>query len=107
MALSLSLVTPRLCGLRTLQPYAERIPVVATAGITINFTSQISLTGPGVQVHYSLYNQSDRECGLAGSKAGSPSPTASPGCFAIPGSTKRLDKGSVCVSVCVCPCEHV
>ncbi|KAB0400356.1 hypothetical protein E2I00_010452 [Balaenoptera physalus] len=49
----------RLCGLRTLQPYAERIPVVATAGITINFTSQISLTGPGVQVHYSLYNQSD------------------------------------------------
>uniref|UniRef100_A0A8C5UUX6 Transmembrane protease serine 6 n=1 Tax=Microcebus murinus TaxID=30608 RepID=A0A8C5UUX6_MICMU len=49
----------RLCGLRTLQPYAERIPVVATAGITINFTSQISLTGPGVQVHYGLYNQSD------------------------------------------------
>ncbi|XP_059881586.1 transmembrane protease serine 6 isoform X1 [Delphinus delphis] len=59
VALSLSLVTPRLCGLRTLQPYAERIPVVATAGITINFTSQISLTGPGVQVHYGLYNQSD------------------------------------------------
>lgn len=57
--LSVSLVAPRLCGLRTLQPYAERIPVVATAGITINFTSQISLTGPGVQVHYSLYNQSD------------------------------------------------
>ncbi|XP_063094544.1 transmembrane protease serine 6 isoform X1 [Cavia porcellus] len=49
----------RLCGLRTLQPYAERIPVVATAGITINFTSQSSLTGPGVRVHYSLYNQSD------------------------------------------------
>ncbi|XP_054997110.1 transmembrane protease serine 6 [Sorex araneus] len=49
----------RLCGLRTLQPYAERIPVVATAGITVNFTSQISLTGPGVQVYYGLYNQSD------------------------------------------------
>ncbi|VTJ72280.1 Hypothetical predicted protein [Marmota monax] len=49
----------RLCGLRTLQPYAERIPVVTTAGITINFTSQISLTGPGVRVHYGLYNQSD------------------------------------------------
>ncbi|XP_055108667.1 transmembrane protease serine 6 isoform X2 [Symphalangus syndactylus] len=49
----------RLCGLRILQPYAERIPVVATAGITINFTSQISLTGPGVRVHYGLYNQSD------------------------------------------------
>ncbi|XP_073940515.1 transmembrane protease serine 6 isoform X2 [Castor canadensis] len=49
----------RLCGLRTLQPYAERISVVTTAAITINFTSQTSLTGPGVQVHYSLYNQSD------------------------------------------------
>jgi hypothetical protein len=49
--------------LRTLQPYAERISVVTTAAITINFTSQTSLTGPGVQVHYSLYNQSDREYG--------------------------------------------
>uniref|UniRef100_A0A8C5NZB2 Transmembrane protease serine 6 n=1 Tax=Jaculus jaculus TaxID=51337 RepID=A0A8C5NZB2_JACJA len=49
----------RLCGMRTLQPYAERIPVVASAGITINFTSQNSLTGPGVKVHYGLYNQSD------------------------------------------------
>ncbi|GAB1299552.1 Transmembrane protease serine 6 [Apodemus speciosus] len=49
----------RLCGFRTLQPYAERIPVVASDGVTINFTSQISLTGPGVQVYYSLYNRSD------------------------------------------------
>ncbi|EDL29681.1 transmembrane serine protease 6, isoform CRA_c, partial [Mus musculus] len=49
----------RLCGFRTLQPYAERIPMVASDGVTINFTSQISLTGPGVQVYYSLYNQSD------------------------------------------------
>ncbi|KAM7177515.1 transmembrane protease serine 6 isoform 1-T3 [Macrochelys suwanniensis] len=49
----------RLCGLRTLQAYAERIPVVSSAGITISFTSQISLTGPGVQAAYSLYNQSD------------------------------------------------
>lgn len=94
MALSLSLVAPRLCGLRTLQPYAERIPVVATTGITINFTSQTSLTGPGVQVHYSLYNQSDREYALAGS------PTASPGPSAVPGSPNRLDKGSACVCVC-------
>lgn len=35
--------------------------MVASDGVTINFTSQISLTGPGVQVYYSLYNQSDRE----------------------------------------------
>ncbi|XP_032545536.1 transmembrane protease serine 6 isoform X3 [Chiroxiphia lanceolata] len=49
----------RLCGLRTLQAYAERIPVSSSADITITFTSQISLTGPGVQAAYSLYNQSD------------------------------------------------
>ncbi|NWU79897.1 TMPS6 protease, partial [Onychorhynchus coronatus] len=49
----------RLCGLRTLQAYAERIPVTSSADITIIFTSQISLTGPGVQAAYSLYNQSD------------------------------------------------
>ena len=72
-----SLVTPRLCGFRTLQPYAERIPMVASAGVTINFTSQISLTGPGVQVYYSLYNQSDREYGwVAG--GGYPAPLLSP-----------------------------
>ncbi|KAF4799120.1 Transmembrane protease serine 6 [Turdus rufiventris] len=49
----------RLCGLRTLQAYAERIPVTSSADITITFTSQISLTGPGVQAAYSLYKQSD------------------------------------------------
>ncbi|XP_058683596.1 transmembrane protease serine 6-like isoform X2 [Poecile atricapillus] len=48
----------RLCGLRTLQAYAERIPVTS-ADISITFTSQISLTGPGVQAAYSLYKQSD------------------------------------------------
>lgn len=104
VALSLSLLTPRLCGLRTLQPYAERIPVVATAGVTINFTSQISLTGPGVQVHYSLYNQSDRECGQARGRAAPQSPAAPPCLFAIPGSTQTLHKRSVCV--CACTYEH-
>ncbi|XP_015717847.1 transmembrane protease serine 6 isoform X2 [Coturnix japonica] len=49
----------RLCGLRTLQTYAERIPATSSADIAITFTSQISLTGPGVQAAYSLYNQSD------------------------------------------------
>lgn len=51
--------------------------MVASAGVTINFTSQISLTGPGVQVYYSLYNQSDREYGgVAG--GGYPAPLLSP-----------------------------
>ncbi|XP_070803491.1 transmembrane protease serine 6 [Pituophis catenifer annectens] len=49
----------KFCGLRILQAYAERIPVMSRAGVTINFTSQISLTGPGVWAAYSLYNQSD------------------------------------------------
>lgn len=48
----------RLCGTRILQPYAERIAMV-TASTTISFTSEITLTGPGVQASYSLYNQSD------------------------------------------------
>ncbi|NXQ29672.1 TMPS6 protease, partial [Alaudala cheleensis] len=49
----------RFCGLRTLQAYAERIPVTSSADVTITFTSQISLTGPGVEATYSLYKQSD------------------------------------------------
>ncbi|XP_029445926.1 transmembrane protease serine 6 [Rhinatrema bivittatum] len=48
----------RLCGTRILQPYAERIGMVS-ASITISFTSETILTGPGVQASYSLYNQSD------------------------------------------------
>lgn len=100
VALSLSVVVPRLCGLRTLQPYAERIPVVASTGITINFTSQTSLTGPGVQVHYSLYNQSDREYALAGSRPGTPTapqllPASLPSLEAPRGWTKG-------VHVCAC-----
>ncbi|XP_077908919.1 transmembrane protease serine 6 isoform X4 [Ictidomys tridecemlineatus] len=89
----------RLCGLRTLQPYAERIPVVTTAGITINFTSQISLTGPGVRVHYGLYNQSDREYGQQHA-AGDPGPCASPCCLpACPGEFLCSVNG-LCVPAC-------
>lgn len=54
--------------------------MVTTAGITINFTSQVSLTGPGVRVHYGLYNQSDREYGQQHA-AGDPGPHASPCCL--------------------------
>ncbi|MGH0181555.1 UNVERIFIED_CONTAM: hypothetical protein FKN15_007167 [Acipenser sinensis] len=48
----------RLCGSRILQPYGERIHAVSLT-VTLTMTSQISLTGPGVIVHYSLFNQSD------------------------------------------------
>lgn len=75
--------------------------MVATAGITVNFTSQIPLTGPGVQVHYGLYNQSDREYEQPGSRGGAPdAPAASPCLLPIPGSTKRLDQRTVGVRMC-------
>ncbi|XP_041098181.1 transmembrane protease serine 6-like [Polyodon spathula] len=48
----------RLCGSQILQPYAERIHSVSLT-VTLTMTSQISLTGPGVLVRYSLFNQSD------------------------------------------------
>lgn len=49
--------------------------MVASDGVTINFTSQISLTGPGVQVYYSVYNKSDREYEVWGR---GPAPSLSP-----------------------------
>lgn len=64
--------------------------MVASAGITINFTSQTSLTGPGVQVFYSLYNQTDREHGQVGEWGGPTAPAAPPCFLAHPGSTERL-----------------
>uniref|UniRef100_A0A8C9F073 Transmembrane serine protease 6 n=1 Tax=Pavo cristatus TaxID=9049 RepID=A0A8C9F073_PAVCR len=87
----------RLCGLRTLQAYAERIPVTSSADIAISFTSQISLTGPGVQAAYSLYNQSDpcpREflCSVNG--------LCVPACDGIKDCPNGLDERN-----CVCPAK--
>ncbi|XP_072277167.1 transmembrane protease serine 6 isoform X2 [Pyxicephalus adspersus] len=48
----------RLCGLRVLGPYTERIQGISNT-ITVTFSCQRSLTGPGVQASYSLYNLSD------------------------------------------------
>ncbi|KAM9327121.1 transmembrane protease serine 6 [Gastrophryne carolinensis] len=48
----------RMCGLRVLRPYTERIEGKSD-NITVTFTCQGPLTGPGIQVSYSLYNRSD------------------------------------------------
>ncbi|XP_056606167.1 transmembrane protease serine 6 [Triplophysa dalaica] len=48
----------RLCGVRVLQSYAERIFLLSSS-VTVAMTSEVSLTGPGLQVTYSIFNQSD------------------------------------------------
>ncbi|XP_036401268.1 transmembrane protease serine 6 [Megalops cyprinoides] len=48
----------RLCGTRSLQPYAERLYLLSNS-TSITMTSEVSLTGPGLQVRYSLFNQSE------------------------------------------------
>uniref|UniRef100_A0A8B9SVQ6 Transmembrane serine protease 6 n=1 Tax=Anas platyrhynchos TaxID=8839 RepID=A0A8B9SVQ6_ANAPL len=87
----------RLCGLRTLQAYAERIPVTSSADITITFTSQISLTGPGVQAAYSLYNLSDP---CPGEFLCSVNGLCVPACDGIKDCPNGLDERN-----CVCPAK--
>lgn len=48
----------RLCGTRGLQPYSERLFLLSMT-TTVVMTSQVSLTGPGLQLHYSVFNLSD------------------------------------------------
>ncbi|NWY63927.1 TMPS6 protease, partial [Erithacus rubecula] len=87
----------RLCGLRTLQAFAERIPATSSADITITFTSQISLTGPGVQAAYSLYKQSDP---CPGEFLCSVNGLCVPACDGIKDCPNGLDERN-----CVCPAK--
>ncbi|XP_041789856.1 transmembrane protease serine 6 [Chelmon rostratus] len=48
----------RLCGTRGLQPYNERLLLLSMTA-TVVMTSEVSLTGPGLQLHYSVFNLSD------------------------------------------------
>lgn len=48
----------RMCGTRALQPYSERL-YLHSSTTTVSMTSEVSLTGPGLQVRYSIFNQSD------------------------------------------------
>lgn len=51
---------PRLCGTRGLQPYTERL-FLPSSTATVVMTSEVSLTGPGLQLHYKVFNLSDRK----------------------------------------------
>ncbi|XP_037327817.2 transmembrane protease serine 6 [Pungitius pungitius] len=48
----------RLCGSRGLQSYNERLSLL-TAATTVVMTSEVSLTGPGLQLRYRVFNLSD------------------------------------------------
>ncbi|XP_066450666.1 transmembrane protease serine 6 isoform X1 [Eleutherodactylus coqui] len=48
----------RKCGMRVLKPYTERVEGVSN-NINVTFTCPRSLTGPGIQASYSLYNKTD------------------------------------------------
>ncbi|TNM85352.1 hypothetical protein fugu_007623 [Takifugu bimaculatus] len=48
----------RLCGTRSLQPYTERLFLLSST-TTVVMTSEVSLTGPGLQLHYTVFNLSD------------------------------------------------
>ncbi|XP_045569224.1 transmembrane protease serine 6 [Salmo salar] len=90
----------RLCGTRGLQPYAERLYLLSTA-TSVVMTSEVSITGPGLQVHYSLFNQSDPYpgqflCTLNG--------LCVPACDGIKDCPNGLDeRNCVCIAQYQCP----
>ncbi|XP_071245731.1 transmembrane protease serine 6 [Salvelinus alpinus] len=90
----------RFCGTRGLQPYAERLYLLSTA-TSVVMTSEVSITGPGLQVHYSLFNQSDPcpgqfLCTLNG--------LCVPACDSIKDCPNGLDeRNCVCIAQYQCP----
>ncbi|XP_059188802.1 transmembrane protease serine 6 [Centropristis striata] len=48
----------RLCGTRGMQPYNERLILLSTT-VTVIMTSEMSITGPGLQLHYRVFNLTD------------------------------------------------
>ncbi|XP_069509114.1 transmembrane protease serine 6 [Ambystoma mexicanum] len=86
----------RMCGLRVLLPYAERITMVSTS-TTVSFSSQITLTGPGLQVSYSLYNQTDP---CPGEFLCSVNGLCVPACDGVKDCPNELDERN-----CICPAQ--
>uniref|UniRef100_H3AC92 Transmembrane serine protease 6 n=1 Tax=Latimeria chalumnae TaxID=7897 RepID=H3AC92_LATCH len=86
----------RMCGRRIFQPYAERIYLVSLT-VNISFTSQISLTGPGIQAFYSLFDQSDP---CPGEILCSPTGLCVPSCDGVRDCPDNSDERN-----CVCPAK--
>ncbi|XP_053275740.1 transmembrane protease serine 6 [Pleuronectes platessa] len=90
----------RLCGTRSPQPYIERLSPLSRV-VTVLLTSQVSLTGPGLQLHYSVFNLSDPcpgrfLCTVTG--------LCVPACDGIKDCPNGLDeRNCVCVAQYQCP----
>ncbi|XP_014873541.1 transmembrane protease serine 6 isoform X2 [Poecilia latipinna] len=90
----------RLCGTRGLQPYCERLSLL-TNSTTVVMTSEVSLTGPGLQVHYSVFNLSDP---CPGQFLCTVSGLCVPLCDGIKDCSNGLDeRNCVCVAQYTCP----
>ncbi|XP_043971515.1 transmembrane protease serine 6 isoform X2 [Gambusia affinis] len=90
----------RLCGTRGLQPYCERLSLL-TNSTTVVMTSEVSLTGPGLQVHYSIFNLSDP---CPGRFLCSVNGLCVPLCDGIKDCSNGLDeRNCVCVAQYTCP----
>lgn len=90
----------RLCGTRSLQPYSERIFLISTIA-TVVMTSEVSLTGPGLQLQYSIFNLTDP---CPGQFLCTVNGMCVPACDGIKDCPNGLDeRNCVCVAQFQCP----
>ncbi|XP_011476691.1 transmembrane protease serine 6 isoform X2 [Oryzias latipes] len=90
----------RLCGTRGLQAYCERLILLSTT-TTVIMTSEVSLTGPGLQIRYSAFNMTDP---CPGRFLCSVNGLCVPVCDGIKDCPNGLDeRNCVCVAQFICP----
>ncbi|CAK6975057.1 transmembrane protease serine 6 [Scomber scombrus] len=90
----------RLCGTRNLQPYSERLFLLSMTA-TVVMASEVSLTGPGLQLHYSVFNLSDP---CPGQFLCTVNGLCVPACDGIKDCPSGLDeRNCVCVAQYECP----
>ncbi|KAK5873352.1 hypothetical protein PBY51_018400 [Eleginops maclovinus] len=90
----------RLCGTRGLQPYTERLFLLPT-DTTVVMTSEVSITGPGLQLRYQVFNQSDP---CPGQFLCTTNGLCVPACDGIKDCPNGLDeRNCVCVAQYQCP----